>query len=183
MRAADANILIIPGYLDSGPDHWQSRWEKKLSTARRVVQRDFARPDRVEWVETIRKSGARHINGPGGVFPFVHVADLADLIEVAAVADACWRAWMVTGDRRWLEEIARRRQRVAADRTVSSERATGHAVIARTAVSARRHHPQRPNVRPQPRCRCIPRRRHLGLFMPDDRAYRSDAGRHARCGS
>jgi hypothetical protein len=55
MRAAEANILIIPGYLDSGPEHWQSRWEKKLSTARRVVQRDFARPDRVEWVETIRR--------------------------------------------------------------------------------------------------------------------------------
>lgn len=55
MRAAEANILIIPGYLDSGPDHWQSRWEKKLSTARRVVQRDFAHPDRAEWVETIRR--------------------------------------------------------------------------------------------------------------------------------
>lgn len=55
MRAAEANILIVPGYLDSGPDHWQSRWEKKLSTARRVVQRDFARPDRAEWTETIRR--------------------------------------------------------------------------------------------------------------------------------
>ncbi|MEK4032923.1 alpha/beta fold hydrolase [Methylocystis sp. IM3] len=55
MRAAEANILIIPGYLDSGPDHWQSRWEKKLSTARRVVQRDFAHPDRAEWVEAIRR--------------------------------------------------------------------------------------------------------------------------------
>lgn len=55
MRAADANILIVPGYLDSGPDHWQSRWEKKLSTARRVVQRDFAHPDRAEWAEAIRR--------------------------------------------------------------------------------------------------------------------------------
>ena len=27
-------------------------------------------------------------------------------IEVAAVADACWRAWMITGDHRWLKEIA-----------------------------------------------------------------------------
>lgn len=55
MRAAEADILVIPGYLDSGPDHWQSRWEKKLSTARRVVQRDFAHPDRAEWVEAIRR--------------------------------------------------------------------------------------------------------------------------------
>jgi predicted alpha/beta hydrolase family esterase len=55
MRAAEATILIVPGYLDSGPEHWQSRWEKKLSTARRVVQRDFAHPDCAEWVEAIRR--------------------------------------------------------------------------------------------------------------------------------
>ena len=28
-------------------------------------------------------------------------------IEVAAIADACWRAWMATGDHRWLEDVAR----------------------------------------------------------------------------
>lgn len=53
MRAAAADILVIPGYLSSGPDHWQSRWEKKLSTARRVEQRDWERPTRDEWVEAI----------------------------------------------------------------------------------------------------------------------------------
>jgi predicted alpha/beta hydrolase family esterase len=59
MRAADADILIVPGYLDSGPTHWQSRWEQKLSTARRVVQRDWAHPSRDEWVATIaREAGA-----------------------------------------------------------------------------------------------------------------------------
>jgi serine hydrolase len=55
MRAAEADILIIPGYLGSGPEHWQSRWEKKLSTARRVMQRDWERPNRAEWEETIRR--------------------------------------------------------------------------------------------------------------------------------
>ncbi|MGO8657408.1 alpha/beta hydrolase, partial [Rhizobium ruizarguesonis] len=35
MKASDADILIIPGYTNSGPGHWQSRWEAKLSTARR----------------------------------------------------------------------------------------------------------------------------------------------------
>lgn len=53
MRAAEADILVIPGYLNSGPDHWQSRWEKKLSSARRVEQRDWARPSRDEWVDAI----------------------------------------------------------------------------------------------------------------------------------
>lgn len=55
MRAAEAEILIIPGYLNSGPEHWQSRWEKKLSTARRVEQRDWEKPTRAEWAETIAR--------------------------------------------------------------------------------------------------------------------------------
>ncbi|MGO7423684.1 alpha/beta hydrolase, partial [Rhizobium ruizarguesonis] len=38
MKASDADILIFPGYTNSGPGHWQSRWEAKLSTARRVEQ-------------------------------------------------------------------------------------------------------------------------------------------------
>lgn len=49
MKAADANILIVPGYQNSGPDHWQSRWEKKLSTARRVEQEEWHKPVREVW--------------------------------------------------------------------------------------------------------------------------------------
>jgi predicted alpha/beta hydrolase family esterase len=53
MRTADADLLIIPGLGGSGPDHWQTRWEQKLSTARRVEQRDWERPERDEWVAAI----------------------------------------------------------------------------------------------------------------------------------
>ena len=53
MRAAEADILVVPGYRGSGPDHWQSRWEKKLSTARRIEQRDWGKPDRDEWVSAV----------------------------------------------------------------------------------------------------------------------------------
>ncbi|MGL4323146.1 MAG: RBBP9/YdeN family alpha/beta hydrolase [Beijerinckiaceae bacterium] len=45
MRTSDCDILIIPGYGNSGPDHWQSRWQQKLSTARRVEQPDWHYPD------------------------------------------------------------------------------------------------------------------------------------------
>ena len=55
MRVADAEILIVPGWSDSGPEHWQSRWQAKLSTARRVTQRDFETPIRIEWEETIAR--------------------------------------------------------------------------------------------------------------------------------
>jgi predicted alpha/beta hydrolase family esterase len=53
MRTSDYEILIVPGLSNSGPEHWQSRWERQLSTARRIEQRDWDRPDRVEWTGRI----------------------------------------------------------------------------------------------------------------------------------
>ncbi|MDA4848217.1 RBBP9/YdeN family alpha/beta hydrolase [Hoeflea poritis] len=53
MKASDADILIVPGYKNSGPDHWQSRWQAKLSTARRVEQQSWAKPERTEWTANI----------------------------------------------------------------------------------------------------------------------------------
>lgn len=44
MRTSDCDILIVPGLDGSGPDHWQTRWEAKLSTARRVHQPDRDTP-------------------------------------------------------------------------------------------------------------------------------------------
>ncbi len=49
MRANEAAILIVPGLGNSGPDHWQSRWQAKLSTARRVDQDDWERPRLEPW--------------------------------------------------------------------------------------------------------------------------------------
>lgn len=50
MKAAEAEILIVPGYTNSGPGHWQTRWENKLSTARRVEQTEWSKPVRNDWV-------------------------------------------------------------------------------------------------------------------------------------
>lgn len=50
MRAADLDILMVPGWGNSGPDHWQTRWQSKLSTAQRVEQADWDAPDRDDWV-------------------------------------------------------------------------------------------------------------------------------------
>jgi len=50
MKAADADILIVPGYTNSGPEHWQSRWQRNLKTARRVEQAEWAKPVREDWV-------------------------------------------------------------------------------------------------------------------------------------
>lgn len=49
MRSTDAALLIVPGWQGSEPDHWQSRWERSLSSARRVEQADWNRPDVQDW--------------------------------------------------------------------------------------------------------------------------------------
>lgn len=50
MKASEADILIVPGYTNSGPEHWQSRWQEKLSTARRVEQTEWSKPVKEDWV-------------------------------------------------------------------------------------------------------------------------------------
>ncbi len=53
MRVREIDILIVPGWTGSGPNHWQSRWERQLSTARRVEQADWEKPKLSDWVERI----------------------------------------------------------------------------------------------------------------------------------
>lgn len=56
MKASDADILMVPGFKNSGPEHWQSRWQAKLSTARRVEQEAWSKPERDDWTATIAKA-------------------------------------------------------------------------------------------------------------------------------
>jgi uncharacterized protein len=56
MKAKDTDILIIPGYTNSGPNHWQSRWQQKLSTARRVEQAEWTKPVREDWTARIAEA-------------------------------------------------------------------------------------------------------------------------------
>ena len=56
MKVKDADILIVPGYQNSGPEHWQTRWEAKLSTARRVEQAAWSKPERGEWTQAAAKA-------------------------------------------------------------------------------------------------------------------------------
>ena len=44
-----ANVLILPGWLNSGADHWQSRWERTHGYTR-VEQHDWQRPLRGDWI-------------------------------------------------------------------------------------------------------------------------------------
>ena len=58
MKVKDADILIIPGFNNAGPAHWQSRWEARLSTARRIEGVDWHKPERQAWVDGIGRAVA-----------------------------------------------------------------------------------------------------------------------------
>jgi predicted alpha/beta hydrolase family esterase len=49
------SVLILPGFGDSGPDHWQSIWEKRHGYGR-VRQRDWYLPDAKEWEDTLARA-------------------------------------------------------------------------------------------------------------------------------
>lgn len=47
------SVIIVPGWRDSGPGHWQSLWAERLPAARRVRQDDWITPSRAAWVRTL----------------------------------------------------------------------------------------------------------------------------------
>jgi predicted alpha/beta hydrolase family esterase len=46
-------LLIVPGYDNSGPEHWQTWLEKRFPGSVRVHQRDWLDADCNEWVERL----------------------------------------------------------------------------------------------------------------------------------
>lgn len=47
-----SNVLILPGWQNSGPDHWQSLWEQRHGF-QRVEQHDWQRPLRGDWISRV----------------------------------------------------------------------------------------------------------------------------------
>ncbi|MEQ1713333.1 MAG: alpha/beta hydrolase [Hyphomicrobium sp.] len=80
MRTSDVDILIIPGWSSSGPDHWQSRWERSLTTARRVEQDDWFKPSRDKWVASI---AAAVVNAARPPVLVAHSLGCAAVVHVA----------------------------------------------------------------------------------------------------
>ena len=45
-----APVLILPGLYNSGPEHWQSRWEANHPEFVRVLQEDWDQPRCADWI-------------------------------------------------------------------------------------------------------------------------------------
>lgn len=48
-------VLLLPGWLDSGPGHWQTRWEQQHG-AQRVQQADWLWPRRGDWMTCLEEA-------------------------------------------------------------------------------------------------------------------------------
>ena len=44
------HVLVLPGLGNSGPEHWQSIWEREGQHVERVLQREWDTPQCSEWV-------------------------------------------------------------------------------------------------------------------------------------
>ena len=51
-------VLVLPGYGDSGPHHWQTLWEAADPSLRRVRQRDWLEPRLDEWLAALHDAVA-----------------------------------------------------------------------------------------------------------------------------
>lgn len=51
----DLQVLLLPGWLDSGPGHWQTLWESQLGFLR-VRQADWQWPRRGDWMARLEET-------------------------------------------------------------------------------------------------------------------------------
>lgn len=52
----DFAVLIVPGWRNSGPTHWQSHWERRYPAFERVQQTDWDTPDILDWVARLDRA-------------------------------------------------------------------------------------------------------------------------------
>jgi predicted alpha/beta hydrolase family esterase len=87
---ARSNVLILPGWQSSGPQHWQSRWEAQYGD-HRVEQHDWMRPLRGDWIARLEEIV---LERPGS---FVLVAHSLGCLLVAAWAAYSKNAHRIRG--------------------------------------------------------------------------------------
>ena len=71
------SVLVLPGWHDSGPLHWQTLWEQQHSNFRRIHQRDWESPRRADWLPRITEEVNR------AATPVVFVGHSLGCISVA----------------------------------------------------------------------------------------------------
>lgn len=79
------HVVFVPGWRDSGPDHWQTRWQRHVPSATRVRQHDWESPVRAEWVSAV----SAHLEALGA--PVVVAAHSLGCIAIASLPERARR--------------------------------------------------------------------------------------------
>jgi uncharacterized protein len=69
-------VLLLPGWQDSGPTHWQSRWAAQYGYAR-VQQHDWQQPLRGDWQARLDEVIANHV-ATANALPILELLTLVD---------------------------------------------------------------------------------------------------------
>jgi serine hydrolase len=80
--------LILPGFHNSDSEHWQSRWEARDGSMKRVMQDNWETPHCADWIAKLDQALA--LTGPDTVL----VAHSAGCALVAHWAVGCQRGWV-----------------------------------------------------------------------------------------
>jgi uncharacterized protein len=75
------SVLMLPGWTNSGPDHWQSHWERAHPEYQRVQQENWDVPDPKAWLERIGAAVNHRL------FPIVLVGH-----SLGCIASVSWAA-------------------------------------------------------------------------------------------
>ena len=85
MSSPAPRIIIVPGWRNSGEQHWQSLWAQQLPHAERVVQDDWLTPKRDDWVRTLE---AQILSRPEPAIVVAHSLGCIATSHVTGVAAA-----------------------------------------------------------------------------------------------
>lgn len=88
---AGVDVIVVPGWKNSGPRHWQTRWEHRFPQWQRVQQADWQTPRRHDWVATLDAAIA------GRARPILLVAHSLGCVTVAHWAESTRQAGRIAG--------------------------------------------------------------------------------------
>lgn len=91
-----SSVLILPGWQNSGPAHWQSRWEVRHGDER-VQQHDWERPLRGDWIARLEEVLLARAATPAGGQPALLAAHSLGCHLVAAWAAHSRNTHLVQG--------------------------------------------------------------------------------------
>lgn len=79
------SVLILPGLGDSGPEHWQSCWERRDASCTRVIQDEWDQPVCADWVARLNQAMEAQT---GSVVFAAHSSACALVVHWAAAASS-----------------------------------------------------------------------------------------------